>query len=1242
MEGQDGLAPSVIAVTAAVRGSGSTTTVANLAWILAGAGNRVLVLSLGATGDEVVDFLGPFEAQAGHPPSAELEARVADLTAAPVRTRWFTPHTGSGSLTVIGPTGPPQSGPEPSRGAGAAIRLGIALAASAVDHVLLDGPPGASDQALRELALLADTAVVCFPPRFRAVAEAASLARELRDLAPVGIRIIAAPRVLEPASDAERRQIDGQVVRAFDGLQTDPGGPATAICPLPDRRYGRALAVVLEEPDVGDGLAAAYAGMAGILTRGAVSSLPPVPPAFRRRYRRRTEPVAELPVERMTLAYAAADRLWADWLRDQLEACGASVAPARSPQDIPEGPDAPETVVAILSPDLLGADVWTRVREIAEPDTATSADNHTELIVVEVAGRPSLAPEIGGRLSLAGLSEQDALAVLRARLLMRPAQDAPASGPHETRFPAGEAAPLTGLPPRAADFQGRDTQIEELRDALRGGGGPWTVAGPPGIGKSAVVLEYAHRFARDYDIAWWVSGRDRRSVREGLAALVGRLDQPPAGNAAQAALRALNDPSRRWLLVFDDISDPDVLAGMLPESPTGHVVITTRHGRGDTGHVLLVPPLTEQDGRSLLQRPVPYLPEELAGRLVTALEGSPVALNLAAGWLTMTGRQLTSASVLTEAEAATSAGSQLLAELDQRVGDWPIPPGTTRSAAAALHNTMRTLEQTQTGRLVLRLAELCTVLSAQAVDLQLLASTPMLAQLAAAAGEDADMLLADTRELDRVLWRGVGYRLFDLRWGRGASLRMDSVVRSLLRESMPPDVRANRKDQVLRALAAIAPTDAEEGVTARWEVLADLDRHLGAAGAQDSSDREVRRWFVNQTRWRYLRGDADTWREAVDATTGTLDRWTERDGPADPLRLRLAVQLANLHRSLGDDLAAHRLDRDALAAYERSLGRDHPRTLITRRGLAADLRAFGDFEEAYVEDATAWQGLRAVYGDDHEDTLRAAHNLAISAYFRGEVHTALRLEQQILSRRRELLGWEDPTTWDVAGSVGLYLRELGRYDEAWAALREAQMHMLSRRPESHPDMLRLLCGMAVVQRRQGQADLSLDRNVAALAVYRQLYGEEHRLTQACLLSLAADRHALGDDVNAVRLAQECLEVLLDRSGAGHPFTHLCRVNLGVYQVRAGKVKEGVATGETAYTGLRDRLGDTHPWTLAAQINHAAGLAADGDAAAAARMDAAVRELAEEFLGPRHPYTGIAEANAAEGPRQEVDVDVPQT
>jgi DNA-binding SARP family transcriptional activator len=156
-----------------------------------------------------------------------------------------------------------------------------------------------------------------------------------------------------------------------------------------------------------------------------------------------------------------------------------------------------------------------------------------------------------------------------------------------TGAPASRAGTETQLPevwnvgPRNPGFVGRDGTLRNLRERLWSGGTAVVVAlhGLGGVGKTQVAIEYAHRYAADYDVVWWVSAEEIGLIGEQYAALAAELNLIPARADTVSAVSALRGYLRRhhrWLLLLDNAESPADLRAWLPAGP-GHTVITSRN-----------------------------------------------------------------------------------------------------------------------------------------------------------------------------------------------------------------------------------------------------------------------------------------------------------------------------------------------------------------------------------------------------------------------------------------------------------------------------------------------------------------------------------------------------------------------------------------------------------------------------------------------------------------------------------------
>src|SRR3712207_5264670 len=171
--------------------------------------------------------------------------------------------------------------------------------------------------------------------------------------------------------------------------------------------------------------------------------------------------------------------------------------------------------------------------------------------------------------------------------------------------------------------------LAELRRRLRAGKGTLVMQalyGLGGVGKTQLALEFAHRFAADYDLVWWIDAEQPVLIPDQLAALGARLDLPAGPTVADTVERLLAElrGRDRWLLVLDNAERPQDVAAYLPDG-RGHVLITSRFpGWGALGGRLEVDVLTRTETIALLRARIPGMSEELADKLAAELGDLPL------------------------------------------------------------------------------------------------------------------------------------------------------------------------------------------------------------------------------------------------------------------------------------------------------------------------------------------------------------------------------------------------------------------------------------------------------------------------------------------------------------------------------------------------------------------------------------------------------------------------------------------
>jgi tetratricopeptide (TPR) repeat protein/DNA-binding XRE family transcriptional regulator len=643
--------------------------------------------------------------------------------------------------------------------------------------------------------------------------------------------------------------------------------------------------------------------------------------------------------------------------------------------------------------------------------------------------------------------------------------------------PTGQSGIFHGVPPPLLHFTGRIVELDRIHSMLMRGksiitqdAGPRTIqagrvaiCGIGGVGKTSLAAEYAYRYRDHYAGVFWCPAERRVGLLTSLAEIAVGLGWAPPNDhniekAARAALWRLEKENTTYLLIYDSVSDPGLIADLLPTC--GACVLLTSHV-ADCGAWAKDLPLEElplTEAAAFLQNRADRQDGVGAHALALLLGGLPLALDHAAAYCKLTRMHF--------ADYATKVESLI------RV----LPPGTSypRSVAATFNIAIDTA------------LAVCAAVE------------PLVAYLAHCAPERIPTTLIEGALVDDaersaalLVLAGTSLVKYDPFEDGTESVTIHRLVQAVAR-SRTTDHAAG--SAVTRRLSVIYPMDAFDNPSS-WTLCARLLPHLAAA-YPTNLDGDLLPWgfslgrrlhfLTNSIRGKECRlageCEGDLFRRAASYLRGrglykqampllvhaqvvsvrTLGRhpstakscfelglaYMERDDFwAAEFHIKMALRIFSKHHALSDvanclfaladvfecksDYAgSRRLQDRAFAIAKDTYGPNDPRALEATTRLAHRLANNGEYKEAQQLYNQALKISLTVFGPEHTKTAAALANLATFLHYRGELIEA----QKTFERASDIFigrfGAEHPHTARFQSEHARLLTSIGQFDKA--------------------------------------------------------------------------------------------------------------------------------------------------------------------------------------------------------------------
>lgn len=742
-----------------------------------------------------------------------------------------------------------------------------------------------------------------------------------------------------------------------------------------------------------------------------------------------------------------------------------------------------------------------------------------------IAGATGVAVLVAGFLIHEGLDRADkwasvaggciAVAGLLAAVLRRPA----AGGGGSSTFTGAPLVAPTGV--NTALIRGRDRELRRLRRAARRpDGAVHVLTGLGGVGKSFLAA-WVCRWYEEHEgrAAWWIAAQDQAGLVDGLVSLAEAhgMDEVQVTAIRNGAPRAverlwelLRQAPQRWLLVFDNLDDPRLVAGLIRSGVArcgdrGLVLATSRTSRrqlwGSDADVVELGPLTAADAAQVLLDLARDAGNRFAAeRLARDLGCLPLALHLA-------GVNLNSPFPIWHTfddyrEALRELGVRRVLAVPRAAGE-PVEHRT--NVVLTWEMSVNALEDHGLPYSRTLLQVLSHYAPAVPVPETLLHAAPIRTLLGSdgTAGQDALHVRQVVRQnleglADQSLITPLEATAPD---GNGRLFMLHPVVAETNRIDSPDRAAAVGAAVALLAVA-VAARRFDDNDDWRWFGLyaphvEELMRFTDTLTAEDLATliTTVARMVA-----------ADTWRgHETDAEALALRalQHAARLGPTHEALLALRHERAWAVGRLGRWAEAHAELMQVCDARTRSLGAQHLDTLDTRHKLAWATGRLGDWQAAEAQLEAVLRARVAALGDEHADTLHTRCCLAWAVGQCGRPEEAQQRYSGVIAARERVLGADHAETMDARHSLAELFVLCDRFADAERDLQLLIADRLRVLGAGHPETLD-----ARPRYWLGRALLGQGRRREAERVLRQLaddqtryLGPDHPATAATLTLL---------------------------------------------------------------------------------------------------------------------------------------------
>jgi tetratricopeptide (TPR) repeat protein/transcriptional regulator with XRE-family HTH domain len=644
-------------------------------------------------------------------------------------------------------------------------------------------------------------------------------------------------------------------------------------------------------------------------------------------------------------------------------------------------------------------------------------------------------------------------------------------------------------------FTGREDVLQQLHETLNHEhvallSQSYALSGLGGIGKTQTAIEYAYRYANDYSAVFWISAETHETIVSSMVAIASQLNLPEKQEKEQekviAAVTYWLTRHSNWLLIFDNVEDPTLLKRILLAARGGMLFTSRRQALGLSGRTLDLEPMTPEEGicfllgrasrRNLINSLDDFSPTDvaLAREIVTAMDGLPLALDQAGGYIEETGCHIS--------DYLKRYQTHRVALLNRRGSVRIDHPEAVVTTFSFCFDQVKQINPAAADLLCV-----CALLGADDIPER------MIIEGASQLGPRLQSIGADLLVWDDILATLRKYSLLG-RHPESRMLTIHRLVQVVLKELMDQDMLYLWVERTVKAVKQAFPDGTN---VAMWPHCQQTLPHVEACA------RLITQWqIVSQDAARllnqvgiYLR-ERGLYVQAEEFLCNARDLLIQVVGLDHPEVAQYLNDLAWLYRSQGRYTEAEPLFLRALMIEEQQLGSDHTKVAEILSNLAVlywNLERYAEAETLFLR-ALAIKDRQL--GREHIHTVQILNNIALLYSSQGRYTEAEPLFLQTLRSFEHQYEANHPNIARVNYNIAVLYHDQGRYGEAEPLYVRALAIFMQHLEKGHPDIARNLDKLALLYANQGRYIEAKPLMDQVLTIFQQTLGEEHQTTVA--------------------------------------------------------------------------------------------------------------------------------------------------